>query len=656
MKKPLKTFGCLLLVLPALGFGQANELGKSLWFKSSPHYSPKPDQESPSDFDVLHYRLELRFPMVSSAFEGKTALAVLSKKNGLNELNLDAVSLTVDSITVPGNPSAWNWTSDGLHIRFGRAYSIGDTFTVRLAYHKTSSDRGFYFYSGCAYTFAEPQDARYWFPCRDVPWDKATAELFITAPAGVKAASIGLLKGRTQSADGQWETFHWRTDYPVATYLICVSLSRNYAQWSDWYVADGDSLELMHYIFRRDSSLAVQDLVHMKDAIYFFSNQFGAYPFEKYGECEVEPFNYGGMEHQTMITFNRVWVRGDRVYESGFVHELSHMWWGDAVTLADWPDIWLNEGFATYSTALFDEYFYGQAAFRETVQRMKADYINQSLKADFPVYAPPAQELFNWGIVYSKGGLVLHMLRRVTGEDDFSKIMRTYFQAYRYQNASTEDFKAVCESVSGKPLDRFFEQWIYNKGMPDIVYSHLSVLLPTGGAKVILSVQQIQKTGGSFHLPLDVRLAGVKDTTVVVDEALERFVFTVNRMPDSLVLDPGGWVLMNARRVPSDVREWGVVPDRFALMPAFPNPFNAAATIYYDVAGENNFSRLSLAVYNVTGERVRLLIETDKPVPGKYQTVWDGRDQSGKTLPSGVYVVRLQSGAFNQEQKTVLLR
>jgi aminopeptidase N len=656
MKNLLKTLWGLALILPSSGFGQAAEPGKALGFKS--HVQPQINSISGSlsDFDVRHYRLELKFPLVSSAFEGKAVLTVLSNKNGLNELTLDAVGLTVDSISVPGNVSSWSWVGGGVRIQMNRAYGPGETFAVRLAYRKTSSNGGFYFYADCAYTFSEPQDARAWFPCRDVPWDKASAELFITAPAGVKVASIGLLKSRTRSADGQWETFHWLTDHPVATYLVCVSLSRNYAQWSDWYTADGDSLELMHYIFKRDSALAVQDLLHMKDAIYFFSSQFGPYPFEKYGECEVEPFNYGGMEHQTMVTFNSIWVRGDRAYENGFVHELSHMWWGDAVTLADWPDIWLNEGFATYSSALFEEYFYGQAVFHETLQRMKSDYVNQSLKNDFPPYAPPYGELFNWGIVYSKGGLVLHMLRRMTGEENFRRIMQAYFQTYRYKNASTDDFRAVCESVSGIPLGRFFEQWIYGKGFPEIVYSTLEQPLQSGGAKVILTVQQVQKNTGLFQLPLDVRLAGIMDTTVVLEKALERFVFSISRPPDSLVLDPGGWLVMNARQIPSDIRELGAPPDRSALMPAFPNPFNAEATVYYDVADADPPQRMTLAVYNLMGERVRILADAEKSVSGKYQAVWDGRDADGKTLPSGVYLIRLQAGAFNQEQKAVLVR
>ncbi len=656
MKKWLKTVLLLSLIWPAKGPGQAVGLGKSLWFKPFSHAQAGPLQGSPGDFDVLHYRLELRFPLVSSAFEGKSVITAVSQKNGLSELDLNAADITVDSISVPGNASSWSGVSGGVRIRFGKAYGKDDTFIVRVAYRKTSSERGFYFHPDCAYTFAEPQYARYWFPCRDVPWDKATAELFITAPTGVKVASIGLLKSRTPSADGQWETCHWRMEQPVATYLICLSMSRNYAQWSDWYVSNGDSLELMHFIFRRDSAMAVQDLAHMKDAIYFFSNQFGPYPFDKYGECEVEPFNYGGMEHQTMVTFNSVWIRGDRAYESGFIHELSHMWWGDAVTLADWPDIWLNEGFATYSEALFEEYFYGRAVFDETVLGMKDDYASQALKSDFPIYAPPYGELFNWGIEYCKGALVLHMLRRIAGEEQFWRILQEYYGAYCYQNASTDDFMAVCESVTGKSLDIFFEQWIYGRGMPEIAYSYAEQPTPDGGARAIVTVQQVQKTGGTFQFPLDVRLAGALDTTVVVDGALERFVFTLKRAPDSLVLDPDGWMLMKARRVPSDIRELDSIPDRFALMPVFPNPFNSVLTVYYDVAETENVSKLSLAAYNILGKRVRLLVETDHPAPGKYQAVWDGSDQNGALLPSGVYVVILQRGGFIRKQKAVLFR
>jgi len=610
-----------------------------------------------SDFDVLHYSLDLRFPLTSSELDGSAVLTIRSVRDNLGEIELHAVNLNIVSISVPKQSASWNHANGLIRIRFNRSYALGDTFSVRIVYYGKPQERGFYFYPLCAYTFSEPEDARAWFPCRDVPWDKATAEIRATVPSGVQVASVGLLKSRTFSPDGKWETFHWVTSYPVATYLLCVNVSRDYSRWSDWYVTEAkDSIEIVNYIFRRDSSNAVKDLVHLKDALAFFSAEFGSYPFEKFGVAEVEPFRYGGMEHQTMVTFNSIWIQGNRNYESGFVHELAHMWWGDAVTLDSWPDIWLNEGFATYCEALFDGFYYGPDAFRLKIQRMKRDYLDQADRNDFPVYNPPSGELFNWGIVYSKGGLVLHMLRHVVGEAPFRQILRDYFRTFRYRTCSTADFQNVCESVSAKKLDWFFQEWIYGKGCPEISYSYSEQPLQSGGFQIALQVRQLQESGVWFRMPLDVRLAGVKDTVVQLANALDRFVFTASRRPDSLVLDPDGWILMVRKPASNDIREDGELPDGFSLYSAFPNPFNTETTFFYDIPDTPNASRLTLAVYDLLGKPVRMLAETEGLVPGKYRKTWDGKDAAGRPVSSGVYILKMTAGKTVLEQKAVLAR
>ncbi|HEX9934770.1 MAG TPA: M1 family aminopeptidase, partial [bacterium] len=319
--------------------------------------------------------------------------------------------------------------------------------------------------------------------------------------------------------------------------------------------------------------------------------------------------------------------------------------------------IWLNEGFATYAEALFIETMYGPAAFREKIERMKEDYFDQALnRIDFPMYDPPASSFFNYGIVYAKAGLVLHMLRKGVGESIFWRILQEFYQTYCYGNASTEEFQAVCERVSQKPLGSFFRQWVYGKGFPQIAYSHMFLPLQSGGTKVVLQIQQLQESDSPFQMPLDVRLAGIRDTTVWIDTPSEMFVFAVDRMPDSVVIDPDGWLLARTTRLPSGLRESGAAPKRFTLFPPFPNPFNTAVTLYYDVSDSSAASRLSLTVYNLAGQEVAVLLDNAIPVPGMYQTAWNGTDNKGKPLPSGVYVIRMQADAFSLEQKAVLLR
>ncbi len=619
--------------------------------------------DSTHSFDVLHYRLNLTFPLVSSAFRGTVTVTCRSEEDGLNKIQFGMVDLVADSVFLRGEKVQAVQGNEEIIISPGRFMARGDTFSISIAYNKApqeeNSYRGFYYYSMCAYTMAESEDARYWFPCFDKPWDKATAELYVTVPRGVEVASIGVLEKRELSEDGNWETFHWRTEYPVATYLICVTMSKFYSHWSDWYVSPvGDSLEIAYYVFTRDSAEAKNDFVHMVDAVSFFSDRFGHYPFEKYGMAEVEPFYYGGMEHQTMTTFNSHWIQGNRTYESGFVHELSHMWWGDAVTLNDWPAIWLNEGFAVYSEALFIEHEYGRDAFQKKMDHAKKNYFSQVNFRDFPIYDPPAGELFNWGIIYNKGAWVLHMLRHVVGDENFWEILKSYYTTYRYSNASMPEFKSVCESVSGMNLYWFFDEWIYNKGYPNLQYSWSSRFLSDNKYEITLIIDQVQVNAPLFQMPLDVRIdeCGIsEDTSVWINEYSQSFVFLTTDEPDSILLDPNKWVLMESEYESGIKRRNSEIPDNFALLNSFPNPFNATTTIYYDLPVSRAQWNVRLVVYNVLGKCVRTLLEKSQP-PCRYWISWDGRDNQGRPLSAGIYIIELYSNGFSQRKKAVLIK
>lgn len=610
-------------------------------------------------YNVLHYRLDLLFPFENRSFSGRVNAVCLSEQDSLDHVVFHMVELTADSVFVNGRSADFVQQSGEIRISWGPFIESDDSFDVSICYHGAPQNGGFYFYSMCAYTYGEPVETRYWFPCKDVPWDKATVELHVTVPLGVEVASIGLLEGREIDLDGLWETFHWRTDYPVASYLVCVTMSDQYACWSDWYVTpEGDSIELVYYVFARDSAIAKKDFIHMVDAISFFSERFGAYPFEKYGMAEVEPFVMGGMEHQTMSTINSRWIRGTRLYENGLVHELAHMWWGDAVTLNDWTAIWLNEGFATYSEVLFSESQYGQDSFQDKMANSKQLYLDQIRRSDFPLYDPPADQLFNSGIVYNKGSWILHMLRTVVGEEHFWPILSDYFDTYCYGNASVPDFQSICETVSEMDLDWFFNQWIYQKGYIQAEYGWASRLLESGEYAFVLSVSQVQKEAPVFRMPLDVHIEGEKsshDTTVWIDQSSHHFMFTLDFEPSNVVLDPDGWVLMDAEYVQDSFYRSSEIPEKFALFQNFPNPFNEMTVIYYDLPNSRQSWEIDLTVYDLRGRRVRVLLE-EKEGFGRYWTVWDGTDDLGNVLPTGIYFIELSTEGFSERMKAVVVR
>ncbi len=220
--------------------------------------------------------------------------------------------------------------------------------------------------------------------------------------------------------------------------------------------------------------------------------------------------NGGGMEHQTITHINAQYIGHGGKPNSLIAHELAHMWWGDYITMSEWPHIWLNESFATYSDALYQEYVYGS----DHLRNLMWSYANQ----DYPgsIYDPVY--LFH-SIVYTKGAFVLHMLRNIVGDPDFWLILQTYYadQRFAYGNASTEDFRSICESVYGEDLEWFFEQWIYGTKRPTIRYGweYAPVarfqplqgrVLPAESYVTTVTLKQVQQDLPLFRFPLDIRL------------------------------------------------------------------------------------------------------------------------------------------------------
>jgi hypothetical protein len=293
---------------------------------------------------------------------------------------------------------------------------------------------------------------------------------------------------------------------------------------------------------------------------------------------------------------------------------------------------------------------------------MRSAYFNQAKKNDFPVYAPPEGELFNWGIEYNKGGFVLHMLRRTVGEDAFRRILQNYFIAYRYGNASTRDFQGVCESVTGTAMDWFFNEWIFKPGYMTVQYSWES--RPAGGpsASVLLRMRQTGDLENAFHMPLDIRAragaAESRDTTVWVIHRTERFEWTLPFRPDTLIVDPENSVLLKSERVSSLPDSLDRPLEEYTLRPNYPNPFSRSTSVVVDCSipffmGSRN---VRLCVYNMLGAKVRTLAPSIRADTLTFTREWDGRDDSGRSLPSGVYVIRLEGDSVSAERKAVLSR
>jgi aminopeptidase N len=329
--------------------------------------------------------------------------------------------------------------------------------------------------------------------------------------------------------------------YPISTYLICL-YSSVYTNFSDIYVSQdkNDTMPVEYYAFPEDEENARTDFGGHPGMIDFFSKTFGEYPFikEKYGVAEFL-WQSGAMEHQTLTGIGSNFVSGKRFFTDIYVHELAHQWFGDAVGPATWKDIWLNEGFATYCEALYVEHLAGPKALQSSMMSK----FDESFSGT--VYNPE-DDLFS-SLVYDKGAWILHMLRNKLGDNDFFNALRNYYEKYKYSNASTEDFKKVCETTSGKNLDQFFKQWVYEgDNLPRIDYSW-NLNNDSTTYTIILSLEQVEKGYSDYVLPVEFQFkseAGKSVTEkVILNKDSEEYSFILDFKPVEAIPDPDSHLL-----------------------------------------------------------------------------------------------------------------
>lgn len=607
--------------------------------------------ESTHSYDVLHYRLDLEFSMEDGSVKGMAKIILKSMEDNLDSLDLHLVGLTVDSVRVMNEKIAFSRFPPYLRVYLSSSFNIGDSLDIEVFYYGIPQAGYYYFPSfegmpdTTSYSFTETGGSKYWFPCFDQPWDKANScEIIATVPSGFVVASNGLLIS-VDTVDNK-VTYHWREEYPIATYLMSVAISK-FITFSDWYARPSkDSVEIKYYLYPEDSLAAVDAFKDVVDMMEFFSSKYGDYPFEKYGMAVVYPFG-GGMEHQTMTTIDRSWV----VYanESGIAHELAHQWWGDMVTCFDWANIWINEGFATYSQALYSEHKYGGPPFQREMLLYARNYFEQDSIKSFAIYDPPPGELFNWGIIYCKGAWVLHMLRYILEDEKFWQVFPIYGERFKYGNANVEDFRGVCEEVYGKPLDWFFDEWIYNPGHP--VYEWSWRYTPTKGDSGIVKIQvrQVQKNGPIFKMPIvfEIKALSKSELCQVRDSlSFQEFEIPVDEKPLSVNFDPEYNILKKEKEVaPGLVEKEVLTPLSLSIMPS-PIKNKAVFRFSLPVSGY-----VSLEIFDLTGRRVRTLI-TEEREKGLFEITWT----PDKDLSSGVYFCRFYTKNTTLMKKIVLTR
>jgi len=619
--------------------------------------------ESTHHFDVRFYRIDLDLPMNSGAMTAHCLVELIAGHDHFDTFGLHFVNLVCDSVRRSGNICTFTTGSDKLLIDLDREFNRGESLSVDIYYHRNAGtpNRGFYFYArgnqgiphAICYSTTEPADARYWFPCFDEPWDKAErgCQVNITTPDSMSGCANGIVDSITLNAGKK--TCWWTHRYPISTYLITFAASR-WASFKQWfYPAPNESLPIQNFMWPEDSSRAVTAFANVVDMLQFFAapDRYGPYPFatEKYGHVVAYPFQWGGMENQTLTMVHRYWIQ--RGNDNGIAHELSHHWWGDMVTCLDWRNIWLNEGFATYSDELYTWHQQGLTAFYNLIRSRAADYFSEESTDTHPIYAPPAGHEFDWGHSYCKGAWVQHMLRYVLGDTIWSRpgifftLLRAYGESLKYKNASTADYQRIAEQISGLDLDWFFDEWVYSYGYP--VYNVGWQTTPVGDSwQLTIDLSQHNITGAPplFHIPVEIKVLFTgKDTLlrypVTANPQRNRFWFS--QQPTAIEFDPNEWLL--------DVHSTtvGIALDTSPhTLPSYPQlTLSPSLTRKHLIINYTlPFSAFTtLTLLDPSGRIIKTLYQGIH-LPGNYSITWHAQDQTGKKLPPGVYLLQLKTG------------
>ncbi|MCF7805541.1 MAG: T9SS type A sorting domain-containing protein [Candidatus Marinimicrobia bacterium] len=606
------------------------------------------------NYDVHLYDLDLMFHPESESISGIVEIGAISGLFQESILVDLATNMNIDSVV--GRNSGFSRSGGQVLVEFDDPLESGEDFRIRIAYHGEPEAAGFQGLTfeehsgGPIYSsLSEPYFARTWWPCKDVPVDKAdSVNIHITTGRDVTPISNGSLAEITYPTDST-HTWHWEVRYPITTYLISVAIS-NYDHLTDTYVTtDGDSMPLDYYLYSQEttSDYITGNVAETKQMLESFARMFGEYPFlkEKYG---MASFNWGGaMEHQTISSMGSY-------SRSIIAHELAHQWWGNMVTTRTWNHIWLNEGFASYSEALYFEETEGTEQYHEYMRSM-------AYRGQGTVYVhdtTSVSRIFNGSLTYDKAGYILHMLRHVVGDSTFFDVLDEYREQYYMKTAITEDFRRVAEQVSGRDLSAFFQQWIYEPGAPN--YDYCMWTNPAGGqTEVILSINQTQMEPFPevFEMPLDVRFSDSTghDTTLVVEnfQRKQQYNFIFDWQPNEVKLDPDDWVLKTAKHVPANLTRDGCeFLEQFAIAPAYPNPFNNETTLTFTLPTR---AYVNGDIIDITGRKVASIVSRVLD-PDRHTYHWDGTDDQGAIVSSGIYFFRIRAGENVTSQKMIFLK
>jgi len=505
--------------------------------------------------DLVHTKLKVNFNFAKSQMNGEAWVTLKPHFYPTNKVTLDAKAMLIEKVTKDEKPLNYNYRNNKLVIDLGNTYGKGQKYTIYIKYIARPEDvkqkgskaitdaKGLYFIDPTEtnpdkpteiWTQGETESNSVWFPTLDTPNQKSTEEIYMTVPDKFVTLSNGLLISQTDNKNGT-RTDYWKLDLPIAPYLFFMGVGKYSIVKDSWKGRD-----VNYYVEKKYAPYAKQIFGLTPEMIQFFSDRLGVeYQWPKYDQIVGVDYVSGAMENVTAVLHQEsaYQVPGQLIdenrWEDVISHELFHHWFGDLVTTESWSNLTVNESFADYGEYLWREHKYGRDAADALRHKSLEGYFNSksSNKDLVRFHYKDREDMFD-AVSYNKGGAILHMLRYYLGDDAFFAGLKKYLIDNKFKTGEVQQLRLALESVSGRDLNQFFNQWYYGS---DNIKLNVTYVYDKTSQNVTLHLEQGKKLF-KFPLKLDVYTTnGIKHFNINVNKTKKDLVFKLNS--DLLLID-----------------------------------------------------------------------------------------------------------------------
>ncbi|HLN19720.1 MAG TPA: M1 family metallopeptidase [Bacteroidales bacterium] len=520
--KSLKSLSCnLLLLLFTLNLSASDKYPRNF------------------NIDILHYLFTLDINDSTNTIRGEATIAVRIV-NSCSTISLDLKSVTQDGkgmnvvkVLCNGSDLKWEHSGERLVIFPAETFTKDDTVNLQINYYGIPADGLIIsrnrFGDRTFFSDHWPDRAHNYLPCIDHPYDKAPVEFRIISPERCKVVSNGLLLSES-AQDKHRKLSVWNEEKPLPVKVMAFGA----AAFSVEESSNINGIPVTTWVFPQNRAEGFYDYSVAGKPLQYYTNLIGKYPFGKLANVQSKTI-YGGLENASAIFYAERSVTGLGRAEKLIAHEIAHQWFGDCVTESDWHHVWLSEGFATYLTSMYFEYYKGSDELKADLDSTRKRIIAYTLDDPKPLIdenETNLMELLNVNS-YQKGAWVLHMLRNELGDEQFSKGLKLFFEKNTYSNVLSSDFESAMEEVSGRNLDQFFRQWLYYTGNPV-----LEIRNYTKKNSSVLVIWQKQKD--KFVFPIELMVQSENRNEVLKFDIKKRVTkIKIDRTISSVVPDPG---------------------------------------------------------------------------------------------------------------------